>query len=90
MTLNGVSTIGLIGAGNIGSQVARAVIAAGYDVVISNSRGPDTLADLIADLGPRARAAQRTGRRLRVTWWSSPSRSKPSSTSQSSYWRARR
>ena len=57
MTLNGVSTIGLIGAGHIGSQVARAVIAAGYDVVISNSRGPDTLADLVADLGPRARAA---------------------------------
>ena len=58
MTLNGVSTISLIGAGHIGSQVARAVIAAGYDVVISNSRGPDTLADLIADLGPRARAAK--------------------------------
>lgn len=57
MTLDGVSTIGLIGAGNIGSQVARAVIEAGYDVVISNSRGPETLADLVAELGPRARAA---------------------------------
>ena len=74
MTLNGVSTIGLIGAGNIGSQVARAVIAAGYDVVIGDSRGPDTLADLIADLGPRGQGGQRrTGRRRRVTWWSSPS-----------------
>ena len=48
-----MTTIGIIGAGNIGSQVARAAITAGYDVVISNSRGPETL----ADLGPRARAA---------------------------------
>ena len=29
----------------------------GYDVVLSNSRGPDTLADLVDDLGPSARAA---------------------------------
>jgi predicted dinucleotide-binding enzyme len=57
MTISGVQTIGLIGAGNIGSQVARLAITAGYDVVISNSRGPETLADLVADLGPRARAA---------------------------------
>jgi predicted dinucleotide-binding enzyme len=52
-----MSTFGIIGAGNIGSQVARLAIAAGYDVVISNSRGPETLADLVADLGPSARAA---------------------------------
>lgn len=57
MAIDGISTIGLIGAGNIGSQVAGAVIAAGYDVVIANSRGPETLADLVAELGPRARAA---------------------------------
>ena len=50
-------TIGLIGAGHIGSQVARLAIASGHDVVISNSRGPETLAGLIAELGPRARAA---------------------------------
>jgi 8-hydroxy-5-deazaflavin:NADPH oxidoreductase len=56
MTIDGVRTIGLIGAGNIGSQVARAAIVSGYDVVISNSRGPETLADLVARLGPRARA----------------------------------
>jgi predicted dinucleotide-binding enzyme len=47
----------LIGAGNIGSQVARAAIASGYDVVISNSRGPETLTDLVSELGPRARAS---------------------------------
>ena len=52
-----MTTIGLIGAGHIGSQVARLAVAHGYDVVISNSRGPETLAELVAELGPRARAA---------------------------------
>ncbi len=50
-------TIGLIGAGNIGSQIARLAVKNGHDVVISNSRGPETLAPLAAELGPRARAA---------------------------------
>jgi 8-hydroxy-5-deazaflavin:NADPH oxidoreductase len=50
-------TIGLIGAGHIGSQVARLAVASGYDVVVSNSRGPESLAALVAELGPRARAA---------------------------------
>ena len=57
MTTQHTQTLGIIGAGNIGSNVARAAIAAGYDVVISNSRGPETLTDLIEDLGPKARAA---------------------------------
>jgi predicted dinucleotide-binding enzyme len=52
-----MATIGLVGAGHIGSQVARLAIASGYDVVLSNSRGPETLAALVAELGPRARAA---------------------------------
>ena len=52
-----MTTIGLIGAGHIGSQVARLAVANGYDVVISNSRGPETLAELVAELGPKARAA---------------------------------
>jgi predicted dinucleotide-binding enzyme len=52
-----MTTIGIIGAGHIGSQVARAAVGAGYDVVIANSRGPETLGDLIAELGPKARAA---------------------------------
>jgi len=52
-----MTTIGIIGAGHIGSQIARGAVKAGYDVVISNSRGPETLADLVAELGPRARAA---------------------------------
>jgi 8-hydroxy-5-deazaflavin:NADPH oxidoreductase len=52
-----VKTIGLIGAGHIGSQIARLAVANGYNVVISNSRGPQTLSALAAELGPRARAA---------------------------------
>src|SRR6476646_2119587 len=52
-----MATIGLIGAGRIGSQVARLAVANGYDVVISNSRGPETLAELVKELGPKARAA---------------------------------
>ena len=52
-----MNTIGLIGAGHIGSQLARLAIAHGYSVVISNSRGPETLSGLVAELGPKARAA---------------------------------
>ncbi|MCU1514475.1 MAG: oxidoreductase [Microbacteriaceae bacterium] len=52
-----MTTIGFIGAGHIGSQVARKSIEAGYDVVLSNSRGPATLAGLMVELGPRASAA---------------------------------
>jgi 8-hydroxy-5-deazaflavin:NADPH oxidoreductase len=50
------TTLGLIGAGMIGTTVARLAVAAGLDVVLSNSRGPDTLADLVAELGEHARA----------------------------------
>jgi predicted dinucleotide-binding enzyme len=52
-----MTTLGLIGAGHIGSQVARLAVLQGYNVVISNSRGPDTLAGLVAELGRKARAA---------------------------------
>jgi len=51
-----MTTIGLIGAGHIGSQVARLAVAHDYDVVLSNSRGPETLAGLVRELGARARA----------------------------------
>ena len=53
--------IGIIGAGEVGSQIARAAIANGYDVVIANSRGPETLKDLVGELGPSARAATAAG-----------------------------
>lgn len=52
-----MTVIGIIGAGEVGSQIARAAIANGYDIVIANSRGPETLKDLIDELGPSARAA---------------------------------
>jgi len=52
-----MKTIGLIGAGHIGSQLARLAVANDYNVVISNSRSPETLAALVAELGPKARAA---------------------------------
>lgn len=52
-----MTTIGIIGAGEVGSQIARAAIASGYRVVIANSRGPETLQGLVAELGPAARAA---------------------------------
>ncbi|MFF2847377.1 NADPH-dependent F420 reductase [Streptomyces sp. NPDC058001] len=52
-----MATLGLIGSGNIGTTVARLAVAAGIDVVLSNSRGPETLAETVAGLGERARAA---------------------------------
>ncbi len=47
--------IGLIGAGNIGSTLARLAVEHGHDVMISNSRGPETLRGLVSHLGERAR-----------------------------------
>ena len=52
-----MTTIGILGSGHVGSSLARAAIAHGYDIVISNSQGPDTLGGLVADLGPEATAA---------------------------------
>jgi predicted dinucleotide-binding enzyme len=51
-----MTTLGLIGAGHIGSALAQTALDAGYDVVISNSRGPETLADLVAELAARPTA----------------------------------
>ena len=55
-----MTTIGFIGSGNIGGTLAKLFAAQGHDVVISNSRGPETLADLVAEIGDRARAATAT------------------------------
>jgi predicted dinucleotide-binding enzyme len=52
-----VTTIGILGTGQAGSTLARAAIAAGYDVVLANTRRPEALRGLVAELGPRARAA---------------------------------
>jgi 8-hydroxy-5-deazaflavin:NADPH oxidoreductase len=52
-----MTTIGIIGSGHVGSNLAQAAIAHGYDVVLSNSQRPDSLAGLVKELGPQARAA---------------------------------
>jgi 8-hydroxy-5-deazaflavin:NADPH oxidoreductase len=45
-------TIGIIGAGNIGKALAVQSLRAGQHVVIANSRGPGSLNELVAELGP--------------------------------------
>jgi 8-hydroxy-5-deazaflavin:NADPH oxidoreductase len=52
-----MTTIGIIGSGHVGSNIANAAIANGYDVVLSNSQGPQTLVGLVQELGPHAKAA---------------------------------
>jgi 8-hydroxy-5-deazaflavin:NADPH oxidoreductase len=49
--------IGIVGSGNIGATAARLFAAAGHEVAVSNSRGPETLEGLVAAIGPRARAS---------------------------------
>ncbi len=48
--------IGIIGSGHIGGTLARCFVDAGHEVAISNSRGPETLAGLVEELGPQAQA----------------------------------
>ena len=49
--------IGIIGAGMIGATTARLVARSGHEVAIANTRGPASLAELVHEIGPRARAA---------------------------------
>lgn len=51
-----MTTLGIIGSGNIGTAVARLAVASGMDVVMANSRGPESLQDLVAELGAHASA----------------------------------
>jgi 8-hydroxy-5-deazaflavin:NADPH oxidoreductase len=48
--------IGIIGAGMIGATTARLFTRAGHEVAVSNSRGPASLRELVAELGPSAQA----------------------------------
>lgn len=48
--------IGIIGAGHIGHTLARLFVRAGYEVALSNSRGPESLNNIIDELGPDAHA----------------------------------
>lgn len=52
-----MTTIGVIGAGHIGRNFSIAAIRCGYDIVIGNATGPETLTDLVDELGVKARAA---------------------------------
>lgn len=52
-----MTTIGVIGAGHIGRSFSLAAIAKGHEIVIANNSGPETLGELVAELGPKARAA---------------------------------
>ncbi len=48
--------IGIIGAGMIGGTLAHLLAPLGHDVAVSNSRGPDSLQGMVAEIGPRAQA----------------------------------
>lgn len=50
--------IGIIGAGNIGQAIVKLAIAQGHDVMLSNSRGPETLVDLTSQIGGSAGTAR--------------------------------
>jgi len=56
-----MTTIGIIGSGNIGSQLARAFTRIGHDVVVANSRGPESLGDHVAEVTEQARGAGGAG-----------------------------
>jgi predicted dinucleotide-binding enzyme len=48
--------VGILGAGRMGRTLARLFVDAGHDVRLANSRAPETLAELVGELGPRATA----------------------------------
>ncbi len=54
--------IGIIGAGNIGGNLARRFAALGHDVAVGNSRGPETLAGLAAETGTKAVTVEEAAR----------------------------
>jgi 8-hydroxy-5-deazaflavin:NADPH oxidoreductase len=51
--------VGFIGAGNVTRTFGHHLLTAGHTIVVSNSRGPETLADFVAALGPGAIAGTR-------------------------------
>ena len=52
-------TIGIIGSGAIGTALARVLSRAEIEATISNSRGPDSLKDLVRELGPSIKPGTR-------------------------------
>jgi predicted dinucleotide-binding enzyme len=53
--------IGIIGSGNIGGTLARLFAGAGHEVILANSRGPESLAGLVGGIGPAATASTPAG-----------------------------
>jgi hypothetical protein len=53
--------IGILGAGNIGATAARLFVDAGHEVAVSNSRGPESLRDLVTELGSTAHSMSIAG-----------------------------
>lgn len=64
--------IAVLGAGNIGKTLARRFATAGYEVSLANSRGPDTIADLVAEVGASAKYAEDAVRGVDVVVTSTP------------------
>ena len=56
MSPNQTFTVGTIGAGNVAQTIARLALAAGHNVILSNSRGPESLTELVGQLGANASA----------------------------------
>jgi 8-hydroxy-5-deazaflavin:NADPH oxidoreductase len=56
MAASSKTALGTIGAGTIGQAIAAHTVAAGYHVVLSNSRGPESLSEIVDRLGPNAAA----------------------------------
>ncbi|WP_193605371.1 NADPH-dependent F420 reductase [Nocardioides dongkuii] len=53
-----MTKLGIIGSGAIGAAIARLAVAAGHEVLLANSRGPESLAELVGELGAGARAGE--------------------------------
>ncbi|MER3425599.1 MAG: hypothetical protein C4293_22570 [Nitrospiraceae bacterium] len=70
--------IGIIGAGNIGSALARKLAKAGHSVLIANSRGPETLKNLAGETGAKAVSAQDAAQGVNVVILSIPFAKLPS------------
>jgi predicted dinucleotide-binding enzyme len=67
-TPQNVKTVGIIGAGSIGQAMAKQLVRGGFNVILSNSRGPDTLAAVVDQLGTVQQAAEADIVFLSVNW----------------------
>jgi hypothetical protein len=65
-----IKTVGIIGAGHIGQVMARIALRAGLQVVIANSRGPESLSRLVQELGGGSRPGRSRTRQPRTSSWS--------------------